>query len=658
MTDIEFFSSGGVSNHNSLSSLQGGTTNEYYHLTSSEYTELNGWLDDVTLGSSGSLTLPAVLILDDGSGDSPKIQFITGTNDDTVSLFLQEQAGAGHSDLIVQLADNAGESTFSISDSDGVAQANIDSNGYMLVYGLSVRDQNISNVGDIALDSITADDLAGPIVINDDIQMQDGEKILIGTDSDGQIYTSSDDLYIDNVTLNKDIYIRDNDGGSTVELLFFDVSEPLIDVLEPPDYSSVAGIGHQYFSVKEAIAIAADGGNAELWNISFGGLPTFAARKAKGTVASPTTLTTNTNIFRLGGGGYDGTTFTSGNKALIDFKANENWDSSNQGTRMEFQTTLNGTTTTAAKMTLQDDGDLELTGNVELVDGKKVILGTGSDGEIYSSSDDIYIKNVTQDKDIIFNINDGGADTEVLRIDGDLGILRGDSSNFPDFGSTTTAYKFGDIYLGTSKDIYPSDDSAGLFERSPNTYITPTDHFNSWSGWTWAGYAGFVTPATIDTSTYPSDVLIGNSAVEGAGRAFAYQSANSSVRVRCTCGTTDIRTGIRMDAGDNDDYIELWLDPDGNGLLRLWYRYAVATAVTGPTQLWSSNGMPHMWYILRIARSGTNYLIYSGVTGPDISYLTIFALGWTATRLGLYHEHTGAGFGGGRRSHFDWVEYS
>ncbi|RLG44334.1 MAG: hypothetical protein DRN81_04755, partial [Thermoproteota archaeon] len=52
------FSPSVVIDHSDLSSLQGGTTDEYYHLTSSEYTELNGWLDDVTLGSSGALTLP------------------------------------------------------------------------------------------------------------------------------------------------------------------------------------------------------------------------------------------------------------------------------------------------------------------------------------------------------------------------------------------------------------------------------------------------------------------------------------------------------------------------------------------------------------------------------------------------------------------------
>jgi hypothetical protein len=45
-------SAGGI-DHNSLSGLQGGTSNEYYHLTSSEHVELSGWLDNVTLASNG-----------------------------------------------------------------------------------------------------------------------------------------------------------------------------------------------------------------------------------------------------------------------------------------------------------------------------------------------------------------------------------------------------------------------------------------------------------------------------------------------------------------------------------------------------------------------------------------------------------------------------
>jgi len=50
--------SAGVTVHNGLGGLDGGTANEYYHLTNSEHTELTGWLDNVTLGAAGALTLP------------------------------------------------------------------------------------------------------------------------------------------------------------------------------------------------------------------------------------------------------------------------------------------------------------------------------------------------------------------------------------------------------------------------------------------------------------------------------------------------------------------------------------------------------------------------------------------------------------------------
>ena len=57
-------------------------------------------------------------------------------------------------------------------------------------------------------------------------------------------------------------------------------------------------------------------------------------------------------------------------------------------------------------------------GQLYLLDGKKLYLGTGLDGEIYVSSDDLYVRNVTSNKDIIFSINDGGVQTTVMTVDG------------------------------------------------------------------------------------------------------------------------------------------------------------------------------------------------------------------------------------------------
>jgi len=45
--------------HNELGNLQGGAADEYYHLTGSEYMEINEFLDDAILGSNGSITTPA-----------------------------------------------------------------------------------------------------------------------------------------------------------------------------------------------------------------------------------------------------------------------------------------------------------------------------------------------------------------------------------------------------------------------------------------------------------------------------------------------------------------------------------------------------------------------------------------------------------------------
>ena len=46
-----------VAVHNQLKLIQGGTSAEYYHLNSSEHTELVAWLAAATLGNDGSLTL-------------------------------------------------------------------------------------------------------------------------------------------------------------------------------------------------------------------------------------------------------------------------------------------------------------------------------------------------------------------------------------------------------------------------------------------------------------------------------------------------------------------------------------------------------------------------------------------------------------------------
>lgn len=47
---------------------------------------------------------------DDGAGDSPSLVLVGGSNDDTISIFLDDDAVAGDSDLVIRLVDTSGDS--------------------------------------------------------------------------------------------------------------------------------------------------------------------------------------------------------------------------------------------------------------------------------------------------------------------------------------------------------------------------------------------------------------------------------------------------------------------------------------------------------------------------------------------------------------------
>jgi hypothetical protein len=55
--------------------------------------------------------------------------------------------------------------------------------------------------------------------------------------------------------------------------------------------------------------------------------------------------------------------------------------------------------------------------DISFPDDNKIKLGTGEDAEIYVNNDELIIQNTTSDKDIVFNINDGGSTVEAIRID-------------------------------------------------------------------------------------------------------------------------------------------------------------------------------------------------------------------------------------------------
>ena len=77
----------------------------------------------------------------------------------------------------------------------------------------------------------------------------------------------------------------------------------------------------------------------------------------------------------------------------------------------------------AAANYLRSDADDTTTGRISVQNDDGIRIGAGNDVTMTLSSDDFTIAQTTQDKDIIFTVNDGGTTKEALRIDGSTGRI-------------------------------------------------------------------------------------------------------------------------------------------------------------------------------------------------------------------------------------------
>ena len=83
----------------------------------------------------------------------------------------------------------------------------------------------------------------------------------------------------------------------------------------------------------------------------------FIFRKAKGTSGSPATVTSGTILGILSFRGYNGSAF-SGSRGRIEGVADETWNATNNGTRLQFKTTPNGSTSMSERMRIDHNGNI------------------------------------------------------------------------------------------------------------------------------------------------------------------------------------------------------------------------------------------------------------------------------------------------------------
>ena len=77
----------------------------------------------------------------------------------------------------------------------------------------------------------------------------------------------------------------------------------------------------------------------------------------------------------------------------------------------------------AAANYLRSNANDTTSGTLGVLNDDGITIGAGSDITMKLSSDDFTIAQTTQDKDIIFTVNDGGTTTEALRINGSTGRI-------------------------------------------------------------------------------------------------------------------------------------------------------------------------------------------------------------------------------------------
>jgi len=132
----------------------------------------------------------------------------------------------------------------------------------------------------------------------------------------------------------------------------------------------------------------------------------------------------------------------------------------NAGMQLQFRNSNSSiNSSTAGQLDIDSSGELEITAPIVDIDASTEVnisnalkvagtftLGAGqNEFTISESSDNITIKNTVSDKDVIFNVNDGGSDTEVMRLDGSASTLLMASDKKIEFRDTG-------LYINSSTD--------------------------------------------------------------------------------------------------------------------------------------------------------------------------------------------------------------
>ncbi len=365
--------------------------------------------DGTDIISDTTPTFVGNVTLDDGAGNPPFLLFVGGTNDDTARLWLNDNATAGYSDFLIRLPGATAESRFIIESSSGADKAWIDALG-----DASFRNAYLTAM---TQGSVLFSGASGLVSQDNANLFWDDSNNRLGIGTNGP----SHELHVYAATTPR-IYIEsaDTNGGElqlassagyhvlyelSADLRFYDGTTDQMALLSGgelivggvsadtnPTYDALMHTIDGTFrsSVEYSASVPGGAMSAVTYGANAAAYSRWAARRARGTRASPTATQSGDVLARIGAGGYGATAFASQSTAFMEAVANQNFTDAAQGTYLYFATTPDASTTPVERMRLDDSGMVLIneTANAQMTIGL-TINQAANDDEIlaFKSSD-------------------------------------------------------------------------------------------------------------------------------------------------------------------------------------------------------------------------------------------------------------------------------
>jgi hypothetical protein len=298
----------------------------------------------------------------------------------------------------------------------------------------------------------TTPQLGGDLDTNTfDIKFLDNDKAIFGTGLDFEIYHDTNDTIFRNLLQDKFTRFFGNYGGVDTELLTLDHAGRNVGIGNPnPAFT---------LDIAEAIT-GADFSVATYSSNANTASRLFFLKSHSDTLGSLVQTVDGELLGRFLCQGVNSSNINA-TGAIIEFQQNGT-SGSRPPTDINFKTATSSVNATT-RLSIKTDGMIDFWENP--------LANVGDITHDDATASDWILKNADQDKDIIFNVNDGGVDTEVMRFDGNSGYIA--------IGQTSANYP---IDLKLSITANPASQQRGAYFLYETNNTSPTVISQSGSG--------------------------------------------------------------------------------------------------------------------------------------------------------------------------------